>query len=510
MSNPKIPGVSVAFSNGNLLQDIAVEGVAAMVGTAQQPANQDKVFVFNNLTEAEQQGITQLAEPFAWRQISEFYAELGGNGVLWVMLFARTVEMNDMVDVLDSTKAAKLIELAQGKIGYLGVFRTPQPGYIAGNDFFDQDVAATALASKAFVEAQNKKLRFLRVLIEGRVANESSIVIFEPGSVGNGFAGVVAGGTRPDGSASVGMALGRKVKYAAHIKLGKVANGPLTAQKIYIGSKELNAQNALVIPAVAEVRATSTITITAVGVDGNSIWAYIPTSAGWIFIGSYVKVTGDATVAAIATAFAAAINATQGHSYTAAAAGAVITVTAPAGSGDTLNGTQLEVYRDGGLTFTRAPFANGVTARPQSSFVATTLHEKGYISFLTYPNKAGFYFGVDHMASRDDYRILAHGAVIDEAARIVAATYLEEVESEVDMAPNGTIPEIEIKHLQNICEQQVLAAMSEKISGVQVFISPNQNLINVPKLKAKVRVQPKGYLTFIEVDLGLTAATATV
>lgn len=501
----KIPNVSVIFGNGNLLQGIAVEGVAGLVGTGQQPENKGKVFIFNSLAEAESQGITALNEPWAHRHVREFYEELGSNGTLYMLLLDSTVEMAGMLSATANDKAAKLVQAAAGRIAYLGVFRTPQPGYAAGADYFDADVAAAILAAKTFVQAQNAKLRFLRVLVEGRINNESSSVIYAPNSATNGFAGVVTGGTLGDKSASVGLALGRKMKYGAHIKLGKVANGPLSATDIYVGTKKLNDENSLVIPAVAETKATATITITAIGADGDAIWAYANLGGAWTYLGQYNKVAGDVTTAAVATAFAAAINAgTAQHGYTAAAAASVITLTAKAGTGDKLNASMPEVFQTGTIAFTKTVWTGGVAARAEQKFSAEVLHERGHISFLTYPGKAGFYFGIDSMASDDDYRILAHGAVIDEVARICAAVYINELEGEVEIEPDGKIASLALAYLKDILTAQVETVMAGKISGFQVIIDPEQDVVATSKLKIKARVQPLGYTTYIEVDLGFT------
>lgn len=133
------------------------------------------------------------------------------------------------------------------------------------------------------------------------------------------------------------------------------------------------------------------------------------------------------------------------------------------------------------------------------------LHDKGFIILMQHPQKAGFYFGLDNMASTDDYRFLAYGRLVDKAAVIAAAVYIEQVESEVDVDENGNISEADVKHLEGKIEQQIDAVMAGQISGKEVIINPGQNIINTSKLTVKVRIRPKGYTSFIEVDLGITA-----
>lgn len=379
-----LPRVTILFSNGNLLQDIAaIDGICGLVCTVSTPALIGKAQAVYSLADAESKGYTAAAEAAMHRHLKEFYAEVAGNQKLWVMGTVNTETMADVLDHTDLTGAVKLISAAAGEIRLLGVAKKPAAGYAAGSGFFDTDVSAAVTAAKTFVEAQHSKLNFLRVLIEGRVASESSATVFQPKTADVDYAGVVLGGSQNDGSASVGTALGRAAKYGAHIKLGKVANGPVALSQVYIGTKP-----------IAEVAALE------------------------------------------------------------------------------------------------------------------SLHSAGCISFMQHPQKAGFYFGIDRMANTKDYRLLAYGRVVGKAALIAAATYVEELESEVDVDEDGRISELDIKHLEGRLEQQINAAMGDQISGVEVYIDPAQDIINTSLLKAKMRIRPKGYTSFIDVDLGLKAPAA--
>lgn len=378
-----LPKVTVVFGNGNLLQDVAaVDGIAALVGTAATVGLQGVPKTVYNLADAEAQGFTSSAEPAFNRHLKEFYAEVGGNQELHIMGVADTMTLTQMLDDTNESGAKKLLKAAGGVCRLLGVFRKPPVGYAPGADFLDADVSAAVTASKIFATARLAELTPLRILIEGRVADEASATIYAPNTATNGYAGVVLGGSLNDGSASVGTALGRAVKYPAHIKIGKVANGPLALNAAYIGTKAIK---------------------------------------------------------------------------------------------DVIN---LE-----------------------------TLHDKGYISFMSHPQKAGIFFGIDHMASTDDYRLLAYGRVIDKAAVIAAAVYVEQLENEVTLDANGNISELDLKHLEDGITQQINVAMADQISTLSVYINPAQNIVNTNKLTVKLSIQPKGYTSVIEVDLGLNAPT---
>jgi len=235
-----LPKVVVIFSNGNLLADIAaIDGIAGMLLTVDSPALIGVAKTVFNLADAETQGFTEDDEPFAHRHIKEFYTEVAGNQELWLMGTVDTMTMAQALDHTDIESAVKLIKAAESKIRLLGIARKPDVGYDPGIEFLDTDVSAAVLAAKTFCEAQLTALRPLRVLIEGRISDEDSTDFYEPNTAAVGYAGVVLGGSEDDGTASIGLALGRAVKFPAHIKIGKVANGPLSIPIAYIGTKNI-------------------------------------------------------------------------------------------------------------------------------------------------------------------------------------------------------------------------------------------------------------------------------
>lgn len=376
-----LPKVTVVFANGNLLPDIAaIDGIAALMGTGTTAGLLGVPKVVYNLDDAIDQGFTEADEPAMYRHLKEFYGELAGNQELHIMIVADTMTLAQMLDNTNANGAKKLTTAAQGKARLLGVFRDPGGAYDGGEDFIDEDVTAAITNSKVFAAARLAETAPLRVLIEGRVQNPDAANVLIPSESTNGSAGVVLGGTLDDGSASVGLALGRAVAYGAHIKIGKVANGALSINTCFVGDKELK----------------------------------------------------DVTNLA-------------------------------------------------------------------------TLHGNGFISFMNHPTKAGFFFGIDRMCSIDDYRLLVHGRIADKAALLAAAVYIDELEGEVDVNPDGTLPSDVVNYLEQRMVQQVNVAMDDQISGVQVIVDPNNNIINTSKTKVKVRVQPKGYNSFIDAEIGIVS-----
>lgn len=378
-----LPKVTVLYSNGNLLANVGdLDGVCAIMGTGAAGALIGVPKVVYSLADAESQGFTLAAQPDMHRHLTEFYNELGADKELHIMVVADTMTLAQMLTNSNADGAIKLTTNAPGKLRMLAVYRNPPALYDGGADFIDSDVAAAIAASKVFGEARLAELSPMRILIEGRVETAAAANTLTPKNSTNPWAGVVLGGSLNDGSASVGLALGRAAKYGAHIKIGKVANGPLVIDQVYIGDDLLK------------------------------------------------------DVAGLAT-----------------------------------------------------------------------LHDAGFISFMTHPQKAGFFFGIDRMCSVDDFYLLARGRVVDKAAVICAAVYAEQIEGEVDIEPGtGKIATYVVSDLQNQIEQQINVAMADQISSVKAIIDPDQDVVNTSTLNVKLKIQPLGYKSFIEVTIGLSAS----
>lgn len=231
------PGIGVNVTSGNLLRSIAVsDGVGAIVATAAKASNIGLVQQVFSLQDAEKKGYTQTDEPFLHEHIETFYQELGGNQKLWVMGVAETMTMADVVNSTKPEGLGKLLLKSFGDVTRVAIARKPSAGYNAGAKFLDTDVQAAVLGSLPLCQAWQKKNYPIRIFLEGRIANGSVINDFKLNTANNSFVGVVLGGSKPDGSASVTLALARACKYPVHVKLGSGQNGALAIGQVYIGS----------------------------------------------------------------------------------------------------------------------------------------------------------------------------------------------------------------------------------------------------------------------------------
>lgn len=227
------PGVNTNVSSGNLLQTIAaLDAVPALIATVQTEGLVAKVVEVYTLQDAESKGYTKEAEPFIHNILDEYYTELAGKQRLIIFGIAASMSMAQALALNEANGVSKLLRETMGEVNLIAVASNKA---MTGSTFLDEDVQLAVTACKSVAEAMQKANTPVRFLIEGRVKDASKTNSFKPMEAGNGFAGVVLGGTANDGSAAVSLALARACKYGAHVKLGNGRNGALTANQIYIG-----------------------------------------------------------------------------------------------------------------------------------------------------------------------------------------------------------------------------------------------------------------------------------
>lgn len=127
---------------------------------------------------------------------------------------------------------------------------------------------------------------------------------------------------------------------------------------------------------VSATAATRTVTITAVGADNDTI-DVIDDEGDSLSGGPVTKTSSESTVTLLATKIKNAINAATSSNggYTATNAAGVITITAPASKGATLNTIDTAPTIVGTITTTHTAFTGGVTAT-----YSTILHVSGKVT----------------------------------------------------------------------------------------------------------------------------------
>ena len=162
--------------------------------------------------------------------------------------------------------------------------------------------------------------------------------------------------------------------------------------------------------------------------------------------------------------------------------------------------------RDGAVESLAAYLTNGQKIESQQDGW-DAIYNKGYIFLRSFVNKSGYFFTDDQTltSATDDFNSLARGLVMDKAIILGYASLVENLLDEVEVSPDGKIHPVIIKswqsNLENAIEVMVAAG---NLSGAQVYINENQNVISTGTMEVELRLQPVGYAKYINVKVGFT------
>lgn len=135
-----------------------------------------------------------------------------------------------------------------------------------------------------------------------------------------------------------------------------------------------------------------------------------------------------------------------------------------------------------------------------------TIVTRGFVTFKKFPNKAGFYFTGDYMATddTDDYNTMSRGCVIDKAHALLYATYVEEIDEEVNVNDDGTIDANYAKYLEGLGTNAINLNMValRNCASVRIFVDPTQNVVTTNEVAISAEITPVGYSHSIPIKLG--------
>lgn len=165
--------------------------------------------------------------------------------------------------------------------------------------------------------------------------------------------------------------------------------------------------------------------------------------------------------------------------------------------------------KDGKLNVTTPALSNGTLISTLSAATLDSVNDKGYIFMRNHVGKSGAFFNGDHCACpiNDDYYGLGRGRTIDKAVRIIRSVYVDELldDIEIDSSTGKIAPDV-IKSYQQSGRSGIVANMmqagSEEISGVDVYVNPDQDVLATDKVITRLKLVPKGTVKAIEVELG--------
>jgi hypothetical protein len=245
-----LPNVKINITNGALgTVDAKNGGVAAMIlrGTTKggedvQPDPVSTPIVLNSLNDAVKNNITPEYDSErgvnAYHHIKEFYDEAGEGAKLWVMVVDKSVEMNNLVSAQHPEFAKKLIDAGQGEIRLLGLTGAvvETPTITKG---LQTDVANAINGAQTFVGNYVEKIAPFITVLEGKNWDKSATDIENLREGDDNRVSVALCSSKTDGSASIGLVLGRLAKVEEQTRISRVKDGSLSINKAYFSNGEI-------------------------------------------------------------------------------------------------------------------------------------------------------------------------------------------------------------------------------------------------------------------------------
>ncbi len=249
--------VNISLANGQLGGTIQTnDGITGLVLTGVSELGgytTGTPILVTSLADVATAGITNTNNPFAIKQLQEFYNQAGTGAQLYLMLAPATMTVSQMADHTNAAGAKVLLDYAAGKIKVLGLLSddvaiTAAGGTVTITNALNKDVytAATNMAvmAAAYFEAEKP----FRAVIGGTSYSGSpaSLADETTGTTNNRTAILIGDTdiTYSSASACIGLLLGVVSSIPVQRKISRVRTGALTNINAYAGSVTVEAAGA--------------------------------------------------------------------------------------------------------------------------------------------------------------------------------------------------------------------------------------------------------------------------
>lgn len=157
--------------------------------------------------------------------------------------------------------------------------------------------------------------------------------------------------------------------------------------------------------------------------------------------------------------------------------------------------------RDGAIA-ENGYFTNGKSVKDEAAKL-NELNDAGYVFYRTFPTLEGVYLNDDMTAApeTDDYSNLNLGRVMDKVMLLSYKTCLTELMDNVEVDDKGRLPAEVCAYFEGLVKDAIGVAMDEEISGVTVYVNPDQNILATSTLVIEITIVPQGTLRKITVEL---------
>ena len=248
-----LPRVKINFANGALGSVVpSADCVAGLLATAVAVSDTfvlGNAYMLHKLDDLSSLGVNATNNDCLYKHVKEFYDEAGDGAELWIMGVPNTANPSDLVDKDNALipYAKNLIQIANGRLRFLGVAYKPASGYTATiTDGLDADVWAAALKAQALTEWATSQLYApLFVILAGRgFAHANVTALKDLTTLNYNRVGILIGDTASASeSAAVGLTMGRIAACPVQRHIGRVKDGALKILHAYVGDKDPSVAN---------------------------------------------------------------------------------------------------------------------------------------------------------------------------------------------------------------------------------------------------------------------------
>lgn len=237
MGLPKITFLIATAGLGLLTADIQkVPGLVITGNTvAEKIAIGESKQIFS-LEQAQEFGITQTENPFAFKHVKAFYDYAGTNAELWIMLTSDATKVSAMADK-NGTIAKKLLNDAGGRIRVLGLIKEFEDDDNSANGL-DADLDVAAVNLQALGEEFTTKYFPFRGVVSGNNFSGNVQNLKDYATTEHNRVSVLLANTDGAKEASIGLALGRLASTPVQRKLHRVKDGAVENFNAYFTNGE--------------------------------------------------------------------------------------------------------------------------------------------------------------------------------------------------------------------------------------------------------------------------------
>jgi hypothetical protein len=153
-------------------------------------------------------------------------------------------------------------------------------------------------------------------------------------------------------------------------------------------------------------------------------------------------------------------------------------------------------------------FADGTSYREVAESLLSVLNDRHYIFLRKHVGINGSYFNDSHTAVSEasDYATIENNRTIDKAIRNIRTFLIPELNGPLFVDPDtGNLSEDTSAFFQNLAGRPLEQMQrDQELSGFQVIVNPNQNVLSSSKLVIVVKLVPVGVARQIQVNIGFT------